>query len=202
MMQNRKRNFARRWAAVFIILVMFANTVFPAFSLTENGEIIHIKTAEDLKELAKNCRLDTWSKGKTVVLDNDLTFDKTAEKFLPIPTFGGTLNGNGYSISGLYIDGNNSEVGLFDTLQVGAVVDNLTVSGKVTSDGGSTVGGFVGKNYGKITNCTFKGTVSGDASVGGVAGINEVSGQLINCNFQGTVTGEHYVGGIVGHNTM
>ena len=176
MMQNRKRNFARRWAAAFIFLVMFANTVFPAFSLTENGEIIHIKTAKDLKELAKNCILDTWSKGKTVVLDNDLTLDKTAEEFLPIPTFGGTLKGNGYSISGLYIDGNNSEVGLFDTLQVGAVVDNLTVSGKVTSDDGSTVGGFVGKNYGKITNCTFKGTVSGDASVGGLAGINEVSG--------------------------
>ena len=86
MMQNRKRKFARRWAAVFIILVMFANTVFPSFSLTENGEIIHIKTAEDLKELAKNCILDTWSKGKTVVLDNDLTLDKTAEEFLPIPT--------------------------------------------------------------------------------------------------------------------
>ena len=58
MMQNRKRNFARRWAVAFIFLVMFANTVFPAFSLTENGEIIHIKTAEGLKKNEKNCILD------------------------------------------------------------------------------------------------------------------------------------------------
>lgn len=204
MRQNNWKSRIKRWIAASFSLILCAALLCPAFVSAEetDSNTIHIKTQDELKELAENCKLDTWSQGKTVVLDADLKLDKKAEKFLPIPSFGGTFEGNGHVVSGFCLDGDDSRAGLFDTLQSGAVVKNLSVEGQVTPSGdGDTIGGLVGINYGKITGCSFEGTIQGSTSVGGLAGINETTGQMINCKFQGTVTGEHYVGGIAGQNT-
>ena len=80
----------------------------------------------DLLELAQRCSLDTWSQGKTVRLEADLDLAGTA--FTPIPTFGGTFDGQGHTISGLSLTGSGSKQGLFRTIQSGGVVENLTVS--------------------------------------------------------------------------
>lgn len=170
-----------------------------AFADETGDDAIHIQTQEDLRALAENCRLDTWSQGKTVVLDKDIALDEDAAEFLPIPTFGGTFEGGGHTISGLSLTGEDSNAGLFDTLQESALVRRLTVAGQVTPGGAAdTIGGIAGTNYGRLVDCSFEGAVKGDDSVGGIVGINETTGQLINCRFQGTVTGEHYVGGIAG----
>lgn len=203
-MKNKRKHTIWKKIAVFLTLVMCLGLFSPsaAFALEGGGDVIHIRNQEDLRQLAKNCRLDTWSQGKTVVLDQDVTLDETAEDFLPIPTFGGTLEGNGHRISGFSLTGEDSQTGLFDTIQAGGVVTDLTVVGQVTPSGDSdTIGGIAGRNYGKIVNCTFEGTVNAKTSVGGIVGINETSGQIIQCRFQGVVTGEHYVGGIAGQNT-
>ena len=194
----------KRGTATFLSLLLCMTFLCPVFVSAQeaNDSAIHIKTQEDLKELAKNCRLDTWSQGKTIILDNNLTLDEKSKEFLPIPTFGGTFEGNGHTISGLSLNGETSRAGLFDTLQAGAAINNLAVVGQITSSGdGDTIGGFAGKNYGKISGCSFEGTIRGTVSVGGLVGINETTGQMVNCQFQGTVTGEHYVGGIAGQNT-
>ena len=47
-------------------------------------DAIHIATADDLIALAANCVNDTWSQGKTVELDGDISLDGTA--FTPSPT--------------------------------------------------------------------------------------------------------------------
>lgn len=204
MIQNNWKNRIKRGTAVFLSLLvcMVFLCPAPAFAKETDSRTIHIQTQEDLKELAENCRLDTWSQDKTVILDNNLTLSKTANSFLPIPTFGGTFEGNGHTISGLLLDGEGSRTGLFDTLQAGAVINRLLVVGQVAPSGdGDTIGGIAGKNYGKINGCSFEGTIRGTVSVGGLVGINETTGQIINCQFQGTVTGEHYVGGIAGQNT-
>ena len=52
-----------------------------------------LRTAEDLAELSRNCTLDSWSQGKTVYLEADL--DLSGTEFAPIPTFGGTFEGQG-----------------------------------------------------------------------------------------------------------
>lgn len=204
MRQNNLKNKIKSGTAAFLSLLLSAALLYPAFVYAQKADssTIRIQTQEDLKELAENCRLDTWSQGKTVILDNDLTLDETADEFLPIPTFGGTFEGNGRTISGLSLDEENSRAGLFDTLQTGAVIDSLIVVGQVTSAGdGNIIGGLAGINYGKITGCSFEGTVEGTVSVGGLVGINETTGQMVNCQFRGNVTGEHYVGGIAGQNT-
>lgn len=204
MTQNNWKDRIKRGTAAFLSLLLCMTLLCPVFVFAQeaDGNTIHIKTQDDLKELAENCRLDTWSQGKTVILDNNLTLDETADEFLPIPTFGGTFEGNHHSISGLSLDEEDSRAGLFDTLQASAVINGLAVVGQVTPSGdGDTIGGLAGKNYGKISGCSFEGTIRGTVSVGGLVGINETTGQMINCQFQGTVTGEHYVGGIAGQNT-
>jgi hypothetical protein len=204
MRQNNQKYRIKREIAVFLSLLFCMAFLCPVFAFAQevDGSTIHIRTQDDLKELAENCRLDNWSQGKTVVLDNNLTLDDTADEFLPIPTFGGTFEGNGHTISGLSLDGEVSRAGLFDTIQAGAVINRLAVVGQVTPSGdGDTIGGLAGKNFGKINGCSFEGTIRGTVSVGGLVGINETTGQMINCQFQGSVTGEHYVGGIAGQNT-
>lgn len=204
MRRNKGTYGIKRWTAVCLTLLLCFGLCCPgtASALGGSSDVIHICDQEDLEELAKNCRLDTWSQGKTVILEQDLVLDETAEDFLPIPTFGGILEGNGHRISGLLVTEDGAQTGLFDTIQSGGIVTGLTVVGQVTPDGdGDTIGGIAGRNYGKIVNCTFEGVVNAKTSVGGIVGVNETTGQIIQCRFQGVVTGEHYVGGIAGQNT-
>lgn len=160
---------------------------------------VTIKTTEELITFAQNCTLDTWSRGKTVILSNDLELSGTA--FTSIPTFGGTFQGNGHTISGLTITGSGNVRGLFRYLQSGATVQDLTVVGTIhPSDRQDDLGLLSGSNAGRILNCTAKGTVVGDNHIGGIVGVNETGGELVGCSFSGSITGKHSVGGIVGEN--
>ena len=165
----------------------------------ENGDVINIKTVDDLLELAENCRLDTWSRGKNVILQADISLDGV--DFQPIPSFGGTFNGCGHTISGLTLYDSVTPAGLFGTVQQGGTVKNLTVSGTISPSGkAENVGGIVGINGGTLRNCTFTGTIKGKTSVGGIAGMNEVTGKIADCKTSGSMKGEKMTGGIVGCN--
>jgi hypothetical protein len=197
----KANNRTSKLAALFLALCLCVPFWCPITALAQEADTaIHIQTQEDLEELARNCQLDAWSQGKTIVLDNDLNLSETAWELLPIPTFGGTFEGNNHTISSSSLNGEQDQAGLFDTIQESAVVKNLTVVGQAASDE-ECLGGLASKNYGKLVNCAFEGTVQGSTSVGGLVGINETTGQMTNCRFQGTVTGDHYVGGITGQNT-
>ena len=75
--------------------------VFSACLLTVNADenTISIETKEDFIKFANNCTLDSWSQGKTVSLAADIDF--SGADFVPVPTFGGTFNGNGYTLLGI-----------------------------------------------------------------------------------------------------
>ena len=164
-----------------------------------DGNEITISSAKELVNFSKNCSLDTWSQGKTVRLTADI--DLTSVDFAPIPTFGGTFLGNGHTISGLHIDSSGSRLGLFRSIQKGAVVQDLHVSGTVAPDGSRTfVGGIAGVNAGAIRNCSFRGIVKGDEAVGGIVGRNDETGEIAGCTASGTVQGLDCTGGIAGRN--
>ena len=120
-----------------------------------------------------------------------------------INSYEGTFDGNGKTISGLYIGSSGVDYkGLFGRVNGGTVQD-LTVSGSVS--GHWYVGGVVGyNNGGTVTGCTFSvsGNVSGDWHVGGVVGYNN-GGTVTGCIFSGSgsVSGNRYVGGVVGYNS-
>ncbi|MBO4538690.1 MAG: hypothetical protein J5781_00320, partial [Clostridia bacterium] len=120
----------------------------------------------------------------------------------------GTFDGNGHTISGLYMDDANSFAGLFGYLTTGGVIKNLTVSGEIKKC--TYGGGIVTFNYGgTVINCVNYvniTSVSGEYWAGGVVGsvknnANVASGVFgaINCVNYGNIQGPYCVGGVVGY---
>ena len=70
--------------------------------------VIEISTEEDLRKLVENCVLDSWSRDKKVVLQNDIVLSMTGE--LSIPTFAGIFDGSGFTISNVKLTGDGSAV--------------------------------------------------------------------------------------------
>ena len=158
-----------------------------------------VSTAEDLKNLAEVCRLDSASKNLRVTLTADI--DLKSYEDLMIPTFGGIFDGQNHKIYGIAIDEDGSARGLFRYIQHGATVKNLQLIGRVTPAGSSTkVGGLAGVNAGTVENVSFFGAVCGISQVGGIVGVNEVSGRLDNCSMKGYIRGSKVLGGIAGEN--
>ena len=129
-------------------------------------------------------------------------------------SFKGTFNGNGKTITGLYInDPGRLYAGLFGYVFTGGKVENVIIKdADITARGnpGSAtggVGGVVGYlNNGSVINCHVSGTVKGHDRVGGIAGMVNVSGiGLESCSFSGVVRGTgsgtafDNIGGIVGY---
>ena len=76
-------------AALALVLPLVPLT--PVFAA--DTDEIHIQTAEDLIELSRNCSLDTWSDGLSVILDNDLSLSDV--DYDPIPIREGHVFGLG-----------------------------------------------------------------------------------------------------------
>ena len=203
------KNRSKRIMALCLVLALALPLLsFPAYadktdsSETEaviTTETVYIKDADDLKKLAENCVLDSWSQGRAVILQSDISLEGMED--FQIPIFCGDFNGGGHTISGLKQEGSLSPAGLFGILQDTAVVKNLKVSGTVSPAGdGEVGGGIAGLNYGIIMNCAFYGTVSGKSSTGGIVGVNGLTGQLHDCISAGAIFGEKATGGIAGAN--
>lgn len=211
MKQTEQNNITRRLLALLLALALALGVVCPVFAEDAGeepaaettaevpDEAIHITSRQDLEELALNCRLDTWSRNRTVVLDNDLVLDGDSAEFLPIPTFGGTFEGGSHTISGLALTDSDADIGLFDTIQQSGTVRGLTVVGQVTPSDGDTVGGIAGFSSGLIQSSQNSGAVGYEHmgyNVGGIVG--RQSGYLDGCTNTGTVNGRKDVGGIAG----
>ena len=111
-----------------------------AFTLGDGTEDnpYQIQTVDQLKAVA-----DDLDAHYILVADLDLGGESSPwtpiGSFSPYAPFTGTFDGGGHTISGLYIDGNSSNRGLFGYVGSGGTVKNLNVSGSVT--GGYNVGG-------------------------------------------------------------
>ena len=136
--------------------------------------------------------------GLTFRLTGDI--DLGGEAYTPISAFKGTLDGNGYTITGL--SGSN---GLFAFVSIGGTVKSLTVS-DVDISGGEKVGAIASISTGVIEDCHVTGTISGINYVGGIVGYEHLNSltatnnpHVSGCTFSGIVTGTgSFVGGIVG----
>ena len=152
-----------------------------------------------LKKFLQNCQYDSWSVGKTVKLTHNIDLSKV--DFNGVAYFSGDFEGGGHTISNVKLQVKGSDHGFFRYLGKSAVVNDLKISGKITSEGScKNIGGIAGVNYGTIGNCSFEGTVNGKTAVGAIAGINKPTGKIVNCRSNATVTATNQTGGIVGNN--
>lgn len=167
-----------------------------------------LTTAEQLLGLAEltQTQFRGWSygystfEGVKITLANDIIMES---EWIPVGSskthpFAGNFDGNGYTISNIKISENTYDnTGVFG--YVTGSVENLTVTGDITSTG-SNVGGFAGTlSGGIILNCISEINVKGSSNVGGIVGEN-VSGLVKNCENRGDITGNMRVGGITGEN--
>ena len=116
-------------------------------------------------------------------------------------TFMGHFDGNGRTISNLYINdplGEYDNVGLFGWIRGGSV-RNLSVTG-ANINGADFIGGIAGymSLNARIENCRFSGDVTGSGYyIGGIAGrIN--NSEITGCYATGAVAGDNFTGGIAG----
>ena len=193
----------RRGMALVLALALVWAAALPVFAegteAVQNSDTIYINSADDLAALAQHCAVDSWSRGKTVILQEDISL--SGIDWEPIPSFSGSFRGNGHEIRDLELEGTYSPAGLFATVEEGAVIESLSVQGWVAPGGEkSTVGGIAGINKGTIANCQFTGAVEGGSEVGGIVGRNEASGVLDRCTARCIVTGKSSTGGIAGQN--
>lgn len=201
-MRHRGIGKTKQLGAFLLAALMAVQT--PAAVLAETGtevvseQIISIRDVHDFLNFVDNCSFDTWSQGKTVRLEKDLSL--AGIDFLPVPTFGGTFDGQGHSISDIKIDAKFSQTGLFSVIQESGVVCNLNVSGEYMEESSDHVGGIAGENRGTIENCSFRGTIKGSSEIGGIAGKNEANGKVRDCAAEGSIAGKSMTGGIVGNN--
>ncbi len=115
--------------------------------------------------------------------------------------FTGFLDGNTHTIHGLYIDRERAEVGLFGSLQSGAVVTDLNLSGVNISVGGDDnhyVGALAAVAVeSEIFNVSVDGVVTGFSHAGGLIGqMTGGFGQDLHADV--IVSGQDNAGGLIG----
>lgn len=121
-----------------------------------------------------------------------------------LTAFHGVLDGNGYSISGLYISDQEQQVGLFGTLG-DAVIRNLRITSAYVAGGkqaGILAGSISANQNTTIDRIFIDGTLIADDCGGAIAGFAEAHGTakiaLSDCEYNGTIQGKTNVGGILG----
>lgn len=189
-----------------------------------------VSTVEDLEHIGAGLYELTpeyeWSEDAYYKLENDIDlsekYGEDKASWIPLNIMGGVLDGAGYTISGLYINSTDTSInlGLFDTIDVDAVVKNLTLASptvigvgyteEVKVDGtgiggksGNTIGSLAGYLKGSVENVTVTdATVTASGSrVGGLVGrvyVDNTTTGIKNVSVSGNVTGTNRVGGITG----
>nr|BFD40245.1 GLUG motif-containing protein [Pseudomonas sp. FFPRI_1] len=124
--------------------------------------------------------------------------------------FSGIFDGLGNTLSGLTINSNGTDGGLFASSSgsIGNLkLASLTINGAMPTSGSSAVGGLVGRNSGRIANVSasdlrVNAKSRQDNVIGGLVGINS-GGSIDNASITGVVLGNTLTsaaGGLVGEN--
>ncbi len=206
--------------------------------MRENGgpNTIYIYTAADLAQLATDVNGGDRKSDKTYLLANDIDLSgypnwtpigRFAPPDIMLP-FSGVFDGQGYSITGLKISGNEDARGLFGYTHL-ATIRNVVIRNPEIQ-GGDKVGALVGHQAysregiencavigGKIQGINRAGGLVGNmeespikncyttcevavtfSKAGGIVGAHKVGSGLENCYATGNVSGSEKSGGIVG----
>ena len=136
----------------------------------------------------------------------EITFAEDAEQWIPIGTnnykYKGKYFGNDYMISGIYINSNENNMGLFGYYN-GTLIDSLNIKNSKIK-GGEAVGGLIGYTdiNSTITKCSVSANIEGTGKVGGFAGWSTNTITIEECLNRGMIKSEgSYVGGFVGLNS-
>ncbi len=192
----------------------------PAGYVEDNEGNVTISTTEGLAWLAVLVNglhgyERSFFEGKTVKLTADI--DLAGYRWNPIGDrlwFSGKFDGQGHSISNIYVNDAFSSKGLFGRVRYGSLLNVNLLGGFVGSifsqaEGedrafpSSAIGGLVGfaERCPLITNCHSSVDVYGNRSIGSLCGSVEAYDDnciISNCSASGSVTGVQACGGLIG----
>lgn len=137
-----------------------------------------IETAKDLADVAS----ESYTLNAYYVLMNDIDlsteYGEGLKSWVPlgaqsgsVKAFNGSFDGQGHTISNLYIDSTSEQTGLFGQLGVDGVISNLTLKDVNIKSTMQRTGAVVGYSKGLVSNINvIGGKVSGTRKVGGAIG--------------------------------
>lgn len=179
----------------------------------KNGQGVYlISSPDELMWFDKNAKMtDSAKLLADITINEDVSgSDATSQKYkwTPIGTdsskYTGTFDGNGHTISGLYINSTAANTGMFGRIGSSAVVKNLTLADSVIRSTKNYTGAITGyiDDAASVTNCHTKNSVQVSAAVytGGITGYQDDTSTLTRCSNAAEVTGANNVGGISGYN--
>ena len=178
----------------------------------KNGQGVYlISSPDELMWFDKNAKMtDSAKLMADITINEDVSgSDATSQKYkwTPIGTdsskYTGTFDGNGHTISGLYINSMAANTGMFGRIGSSAVVKNLTLADSVIRSTKNYTGAITGYiDDASVTNCHTKNSVQVSAAVytGGITGYQDDTSTLTRCSNAAEVTGANNVGGISGYN--
>ncbi len=189
----------RRITRIIVFCLMLCLAFAPAVFVHAADSVYQINNTADFLEFADHCRLDSWSKNRTVYLNRDI--DLSGYAFSGVPSFSGTFEGQGNRIKGFQNAGDDDYIGIFKYIEKSGTVRNLTVDADIRSEvSGSYIGGIAAVNCGLIYGCRFEGSVNAAGVSGGIAGYNAECGIVSSCVNAGHIISEENTGGIAGEN--
>ena len=107
--------------------------------------------------------------------------------------YSGTIDGQGHTISGLYVNESSTTdgEGLVKCLYNGTIKNLGIINSYIC--GRQRVGSFAGTNYGTITNCFSFATVKATADAFGISLNNHSGAKISNCYFAGTISASYKI---------
>ena len=108
---------------------------------------------------------------------------KTSKGFKPISWFAGIFDGKNHKIENIYEKRSGAESGLFASISTGAIIKNISLSGKNESES-NYIGGFIGtikngEKNGKIENCHNFCNIYGNSYAGGIVANTDSANMII-----------------------
>ena len=172
--------------------------------------VYQIGTPAELAWLAKSINDNTVSASAKAVLTADI--DLGYCEWTPIGqtsgrAYRGSLDGQGHTVSGLYISkAGSGYAGLIGLAYGGTKVSNLTVRGEIAlADVGKVSAGGVAADVsaGEFENCvsdvkiTITGLTNSNANLGGFTGVASAT-SFTDCRFEGSITCQYTGSGYLG----
>lgn len=177
-------------------------------------EEIRIGSVEEFLTFARLCRKSAdYSKNKAFYLTADLDFDGV--DFIAVGDFSGIFHGGYHVLKNITLSKDTPSV--FEVIKRDGRVERLRVENLTQTDKTATYVGFVGRNFGVVSEVSVTGRLTGDSYVGAIAGYNGRSREsentgsgdsdlayrnalLENCESAVTLSGSVHSGGICGFN--
>ncbi|UPS43678.1 InlB B-repeat-containing protein [Prevotella sp. E15-22] len=206
------RGATRRAAMLLLVMMLTTATAWAQTTITptppsqdDDGYYL-IGTAAELygfAELVNNGNATANAKLTADIVVNENVLDANGEAYTgefvqwtPIgndyfegKVYSGTFDGQGHTVSGLYVSGSSWRVGLIGAVSGSAVVKNLGIVDSYFSSSnnllGSIVGGVANNSSVTLANVYSTSTVKGDNWIGGLAGGGDGSVSVVNSYFAG-----------------